>query len=149
MAGAGVGRSPHDVHATAFYTVTEDGVLLANFGELVEVSSERECSHAAPDSDEEREARREERRGKGLLPGIVKLSRGQTDELALFRWHREGTRRDVVLVAYSTIGDALDKYLLGGACATKLETTARPGGASQILYETVTLTCEDIQRVGP
>jgi hypothetical protein len=146
---AGVVNGPHDVHATAFYSITEDGVVLASFGELVEVSSERKSSHAAPDSDEEREARREELRGKGLLPGVVKLSRGQTDELALFRWHREGTRRDVVLVMYSALGDALDKYLLGGACATKLETTARPGGASQILYETVTLTCEDIQRVGP
>lgn len=130
-----------------------DGVILASFSELVELSSERESSDATPDSDEEREARREARReelrDKGLLPGIVKLSRGQTDELALFKWLREGTRRDVVLVTYANNGDALDKYLLGGACATKLETTARPGVASQILYETVTLTCEDIQRVSP
>jgi hypothetical protein len=143
------GVDPRDFYP-AMYSITEDGVDLARFGELVEVSSERESSHAAPDSDEKRGGPHEERRDKGLLPGIVKLSRGQSSDLALFRWQREGTRRDVVLVMYSATGVPLDKYLLGGAYPTKLETTARPGGgASQILYETVTVTCEDIQRVSP
>jgi hypothetical protein len=48
-----------------------------------------------------------------------------------------------------TAGQAIAKFNLTGARPTKLEITTRGVGASDILYETVTLTCEDIQRASP
>lgn len=149
MPGSRFGSQTYDAHAVAMCSITVDGALVARFSELVELSSEHDSSDLVSDSDNEREAAREVPRSK-RLPGIVKLRRGQSDDLAVFRWHREAAKRDAVLVMYASDGDALDKYLLASARPTKLETTAGPPvGASAVLYETVTIACEDIERVSP
>jgi phage tail-like protein len=147
---AGTRSSPNDAHTAARYTITIDGVVVADFSELVEISSELDPSESAREREEESESIRE-RRGK--LLATVTLSRGQTNSLSLFQWHRNASgragARDAILAMYNTAGQAIAKFDLTRARPTKLEITTRGVGASDILYETVTLTCEDIQRVSP
>lgn len=145
---AGTRSSPNDAHTAARYTITIDGVVVADFSELVEISSELAPSEPGREREDERDSIRE-RRGK--LLATVTLSRGQTNNLSLFAWHLSASEgagaRNATLAMYNTSGQAIAKFFLVGALPTKLEITTRGAGASDILYETVTLTCEEIQRI--
>jgi T4-like virus tail tube protein gp19 len=50
---------------------------------------------------------------------------------------------------YDTDGTAVAKYYLESAWPAKIEIGGLKAGASEVLYETVTLTCEHIHRVAP
>jgi phage tail-like protein len=143
-------RSPFDAHQAARYIITVDGYEVGQFSELVELSSTIEPSSTA-DPDEDPDRRSEPPGERSSV--TVTLMRAQTDDLSMFTWHRgalddAGARRDAVLVMYSVEGAPIERYALTGAWPTQLTVTGEPtAGVSELLYETVTLTCEDIQRV--
>jgi len=58
-------------------------------------------------------------------------------------------RKSCSLVMYATDGTAVARYHLEMAWPSKLEVGGLKAGASEVLYETVTLVCEHIQRVAP
>jgi phage tail-like protein len=151
MAG---GRTPPAAHLAAKYTLTVDGVETAVFSELVELSSGLDPSDLAPGLDQKGKATRKRLHAE-RTPGTVTLRRGQTNDLRLFEWHHESSgrpaaRRNAVLIAFSVQGAPLAKYELESAWPAKIEVSAEPtAAASQLLWETVTLTCEEIQRVSP
>ena len=91
-----------------------------------------------------------------LKPPTITLRRGMTGSLELWSWHeavRKGTmgaaRRSCSLIMYTAEGKPVGKYWLEKAWPAKMELAGLKTGASEALIETVTLTCEYIQRVAP
>jgi hypothetical protein len=89
-------------------------------------------------------------------PRTVELGRysSTSTSLALVAWHEAGlagrlvAARDVVIVVYGANGHAVARYHLENAWPSKVE-IGRKSSGSDVLYESVTFTCEDIQRVSP
>jgi phage tail-like protein len=130
--------------------LTIDGVEIGQFVELGGIRSEVEA--IAPPSDPLSLKKVPGKR----MPPTVTLKRGKNNDLGIFAWHQsvvEGappeTRKNCALTMYGADGTAVAKYHLEAAWPSKVEISALKAGASQVLYETVTLTCHDIQRVAP
>jgi hypothetical protein len=85
---------------------------------------------------------------------IAATSASRRASMEMFAWHeaamagRLGAVRDAVIVAYGANGDPVARYHIENAWPSKVELgiTSRGVPAS---HETVTLVCEDIQRVSP
>ena len=76
--------------------------------------------------------------------------------MELWAWHesvRKGTmgaaRRSCSLILYNAAGTPVAKYWLVNAWPSKIDISAMKAGASEVMYETVTLVCEQMQRVAP
>jgi phage tail-like protein len=152
MAG---GRTPPgtDVHAATRFSLTVDGVEIAQFSELVELSSGVDPSELSLGPAQKRGAGARKLPAK-RSPPTVTLRRAETNDLGLFGWHhdslgRRAARRDAILVMFDVDGDAIARYHLEGAWPAKIVISGLKAGASESLFETVTLICEDIRRVAP
>ncbi len=150
MAG---GRIPPAAHDAARFSLTVDGVEIAQFSELLELSSGVDPSALALGPAKERGAGARKLPGK-RTPPTVTLRRGETNDLGIFEWHhdslgRRAARRDAVLVMYDVQGQPLARYHLESAWPAKVVISGVKTGASEALFETVTVACEDIQRVAP
>ena len=144
---AGTSTGPNDALTAAAFAITVAGLSLAQFSELVELSSGFDPSGLELGPNQKRKPL------KQTLPTVT-LQRGQNNDLSLFTWHHDAlaaatARRDAVLTMYSTAGAPVAKYNLKGAWPARIETTGVKAGASQVLFERVTFACEDIQRVAP
>jgi phage tail-like protein len=86
-------------------------------------------------------------------PPTVTLTRGMTNDAALWSWHDSAlagdaaARKNAELVFYSPEGVPVARFDLQHAWPSKLEVGAVKAGASEVLMETVTIVCEHIQRV--
>jgi phage tail-like protein len=132
------------------FSLTIDGVEIAQFSELAGMTSEVEPAQANGDPLSPKKLP-----GRRKLP-TVSLKRGKTKDMEIFAWHQsvvEGlpveVRKSCTLTMYAPDGTAAARYHLESAWPSKVEISALKAGASEVLYETVTLTCEDIQRVSP
>jgi phage tail-like protein len=56
-------------------------------------------------------------------------------------------RKSCSLIMYNTGGQPVARYHLENAWPAKIEIGALKAGSNEVLRETVTLTCEHIQRV--
>jgi phage tail-like protein len=144
---AGTSTGPNDALTAAAFAITVNGLAVAQFSELVELSSGLDLSELELGSNQRRKA------AKQAL-GTVTLQRGKNSDLSLFTWHRDAlddddARRDAVLTMYSTAGLAVAKYNLENAWPARIEITTVKAGAVQVIYEKVTFACEDIERVAP
>jgi phage tail-like protein len=144
---AGTSTGPNDALTAAAFAITVDGLAVAQFSELVELSSGLDPSGIELGPNQKRKSL------KQTLPTVT-LQRGKNSDLSLFTWHHDAlddddARRDAVLTMYSTAGLAVAKYTLENAWPARLEITAIKAGAVQVIYEKVTFACEDIQRVAP
>ena len=93
--------------------------------------------------------------GKSKPPSLV-LKRGLTGAMELSAWHeavRKGdiaaARKNATLTIFNAEGIAVGKYWLQNAWPSKLEVAGLKAGASTVLMETVTLVCENLQRLKP
>ena len=131
--------------AASRFAITVDGVEIAVFGELVTIRS---------GSDDILELNA----GRLMLPRsrtlpIVVLRRGQTADMSMWAWHEAarvgspGARKDATIVIYDVEGKPVARYYLENAWPSKIEVGALKAGASSVLMETITMTCEFIQRV--
>jgi phage tail-like protein len=83
------------------------------------------------------------------------LKRGKNSGTELFAWHeavRKGqlsARKSCTLTMYNNAGEPVAKYYLTNAWPFKLEISALKAGSSEVLYETVHLTAESVQRLAP
>jgi len=91
-----------------------------------------------------------------LKPPTVTLKRGKNGSMELWAWHEsvrkgamDAARRSCSLIMYNAAGTPVAKYWLEKAWPSKLEISAMKAGASEVMYETVTLVCEHMQRVAP
>ena len=153
-AGAGVGV-PGGPLSAARYELTVDGHSIGLFSDLEGIVSGYER--------DELETAGHSRKGKGKgafnLPGkrtppAVTLKRGMSRNIEMSAWHElvllgdvAAARKDVTLTMYDTSGDPIVRYHLTAAWPSKLEIGALSAGASQALYETVTLSAAFIRRV--
>ena len=86
-------------------------------------------------------------------PPQVTLRRHADDNMVLWDWQKEvradfrSGKRAASLTFYNTNGDPVQRYHLTDAWPQKVEIGALKAGASEVLMETVTMTCEYIQRV--
>ena len=149
-AGAGVGV-PGDLTAARF-ELTIDGHSIAVFSELAGISS-------GWDADElellTRGAEVQMKVPAKRTPTNVTLRRGMTTSMELAAWHElalnsdPAARKSVSLTMYNTTGDPVARYHLENAWPAKLVVDALAAGASEVLFETVTLVADRVQRVSP
>ena len=93
--------------------------------------------------------------GKRNPPTVI-LKRGKNNSMELWAWHEAvlqgnmaAARRSCSLVMYNVDGKPVARYHLEDAWPAKIEIGGLKAGASEVLMETVTLTCTHIQRVSP
>lgn len=90
--------------------------------------------------------------GGAIRRFAIVLRRPATASLEIAAWHDaalrgdEGARRDVVMTMHGPDGRPTMRYLLSRAFPSKLELASRD--VSEVLLETVTITCEHVERVG-
>jgi phage tail-like protein len=139
--------------AAARFSLTIDGVEIAQFSELAGINSEVEPVEIMEAEGDRISLKRLPGKRK---PPTVTLKRGKNRDMGIFAWHQsvvEGqlaaARKSCTLTMYDTDGTAVARYYLESAWPAKIEIGGLKAGASEVLYETVTLTCEHIQRVAP
>ncbi|HET6342028.1 MAG TPA: phage tail protein [Gemmatimonadota bacterium] len=111
--------------------LSADGVEIAQFSELADIKT----------------------RAK---PPTIVLKRGKAKGRELQAWHEAvrmgdmaAARKSASLVMYDYDGKPVARYHLENAWPSKIEIGGLKAGSSEVLMETVTLVCEDIQRVSP
>jgi phage tail-like protein len=141
------GSSVGDAITAARFSLTIDGVEIAQFSELVGITSDAEPDNLAGFVLKKLPGKRH--------PPTVTLRRGLTTDMQISTWHDtavEGrtseARKNAALVMYDTAGDPVARYHLENAWPSKLEVSSLKAGASD-LFETLTLTCDSTQRVAP
>jgi phage tail-like protein len=145
---AGGAHQPTDAVTASRFSLTIDGVEIAQFSELAGITTEVEAVEFSGRAPQKAPARRK--------PPTVTLKRGMNRDMGIFAWHQsvvEGqiaaARKSCTLTMYATDGTATAKYHLENAWPSKVEISGLKAGSSEVLYETVTLTCDDLQRVAP
>jgi phage tail-like protein len=152
MANAGVGTNQdYDVLTATRFELQIDGFSMAQFSELSGISSTVEVVDYLASNDKELSLKKLP--GKRNPPTIT-LKRGMCKNVELNAWHElvvlgdvAGARKSCSLTMYNTKGDPVAKYNLTEAWPSKIEVGALKAGASEVLFETVTIVCEFIQRV--
>ena len=150
MAG---GRTPPNPSEAARFSITIDGVEIASFLELVELTSGLDPSGLtlAPGRGGKRSVRKLP--GK-RVPPTVTLKRGLTSSLDLWAWHKQAlegaaARRNAVLVMFDVQGEPVARFHLESAWPSKVEISGLKAGASEVLMETVLIVAADIERLSP
>jgi phage tail-like protein len=149
-AGADQTNARDGITATRF-ALTTDGYELASFSELQGITTEVTPTEYMSSADKKTAKK---------LPGMAKppilvLKRGKNSSMELFAWHeavRKGQpsgRKNCTLTMYNNAGEAVAKYYLANAWPFKLEISALKAGSSEVLYETVYLTADSVQRLAP
>ena len=143
-------QAPGPTIAPARFSITIDGYEIASFSELQGLTSGVDPAPLALGIDKQ---------GKAALripakrePPSVTLRRGMVADIALSTWHSDGLRaasgrRNADLVMYSTDGKPVARYYLEQAWPAKVEVGSLKGGAGEVLYETVTIVCDRLERV--
>jgi phage tail-like protein len=135
-----------DVIAPSRFSLTVDGVEIAQFSQLVSITSEVEPGELVT-------ALLKKLPGKRNPPTVV-LSRGMSNDAQMSAWH-EAARRDgsseakksAALIMYDATGKPVARYHLESAWPSKIEIGALKAGASEVLMETVTIACDGLQRL--
>jgi phage tail-like protein len=143
-----------DAIVAARFSLTIDGVEIAQFSELVELKSGLDPSALSLGLDPKRKLVLKKLPGK-RTPPTVTLKRGMTGDLGIAAWHsdaaggRAEARRNTELAFYSAQGETVARYYLESAWPSLVEISGVKSGGAQILLETVTLVCENVERVAP
>ena len=126
--------APDSGLTAARFELTVDGHSLAVFSELAGISS----AATLPS-------------GKSMQ---VVLRRPMTRNIEMAAWHElvilgdvAAARKSASLTIYSSDGTPVARYHLTDAWPSKIEIGTLKAGSSEVLMETVTMTCEFIQRV--
>jgi phage tail-like protein len=145
--------SATDAITAARFAIVINGYEIASFSELQGINAEVEPVTYLESSDQA--VVHNKLLGK-VKPPQVTLKRGMNGSLELWAWHEQvrkgimdAARRSCSLTMYNAEGKAVAKYWLEKAWPSKIEIGAMKAGATTVVYETVTLTCEQLQRVAP
>ena len=141
------GSSAGDAITVDRYSLSADGVEIAQFSELVGMTSESEPTDIA---------------GSILkkLPGkqtsAVVLRRALTADLHMSAWHEaalEGptlvSRKSATVVMFDTAGRPVARFELEYAWPSKIEFGSLKSGTNDVLSETVTFAFKKLRRVAP
>ena len=131
--------------SAARFEITLDGHSLAVFSELAGISSTAAPPESTPPLNT-----------VGSVNGTqtITLRRGMTRNIEIAAWHElvklgdvAAARKSFSLTAYAADGTPVARFHVTDGYPVKLEVTTVKSGASEMLVETVTFTCEFIQRV--
>jgi hypothetical protein len=124
-----------DALSAARFELTIDGHSMAVFGELVSISSVATL-------------------GSSQAPPTVVLRRPMTRNIEMAAWHElvslgdvAAARKSFSLTAFNADGVPVARWHMTDGFPSKLEVGTLKAGASEVLMETVTMTCEFIQRI--
>lgn len=144
-------NQPNDAITAARFSLTIDGVEIAQFSELQGITTEVEPVELMESTDKEIVLKKLPGKTK---PATIVLKRGKNSSMELWAWHEAvlmgnivAARKSCSLVMYNTDGAPVARYHCEHAWPSKLEIGALKAGASEVLMETVTIVCERIQRV--
>jgi phage tail-like protein len=133
-----------DAITAARFGISIDGVQIASFSELQGIASSIEL---VPSDDGPL-------LGRETKTFSVVLRRGLNRDISMATWHElvilgdvAAARKSCSLTMYDTEGNPVARYHLTNAWPSKIEIGSLKAGASEVLMETVTMTCEFIQRV--
>jgi phage tail-like protein len=147
--GAGPNLVQDAVVASRFQLVL-DGTNFAGFTELSGISSGLEVVDFMESTETGVVIKKLP--GKVTLPTIV-LKRRMTVNPELFAWHTLAVkgklpeaRKTGTLSVMNSEGKEVAKFQILDAWPSKIEIGAMRAGASEILFETVTIVCESIER---
>jgi phage tail-like protein len=142
-----------DALTAARFSITIDGSEIATFSELTGITTSVEVVDFIESSDKSIVMKKLPGR---MNPPTVVLKRGKNNSMELWTWHEAvlqgnmaAARRSCSLVMYNVDGKPVARYHLEDAWPAKIEIGALKAGASEVLMESVTLTCTHIQRVAP
>ena len=144
--GALVKATTDDPIAASRFAIVIDGVEIAQFAELAGISS-------GYDIDDMSLTSRRLKLPDSRTPPTVILRRGHTSDTTVWDWHlaalvnATAARKTAALVIYDAEGKPVARYHLENAWPSKVEIGALKAGASEVLMETVTIVCEQLQRV--
>jgi phage tail-like protein len=131
------------------FELTIDGHSLAVFSELVSIASVVEVADAVSSSPTETILKKLPGR---RVPPTVTLKRGMTRNIEMAAWHElvilgdvAAARKSCSLTMFNVKGDPVARYHLTDAWPQKVEVGMAV--SSGVLMETVTMTCDFIQRV--
>lgn len=149
---AGGRTQPNDALTAARFVLTVDGAEVAQFSDLIALSSGVDPSSLTLGPASKGAAARK-LPGK-WTPPTVTMKRGQSNDLGLFAWHRDAlsrraARKDAVLVMFDVQGRPVARYHLESAWPARIVVSGERVGAGQVLFETVTFACDGIERVSP
>ena len=144
--------TPADIITANRFSLAVDGNEIASFSDLVAITAEVE---AVPHLESSDQTVRYNLTAGNLKPPMIVLKRAMNRSMELSAWNdavRKGTieaaRRSCSLTMYAD-AKPVAKYWLEQAWPTKLDISAMKAGTSTVMYETVTLVCDYIQRVSP
>jgi phage tail-like protein len=136
----------------ARFSITIDGVEIASFSELQGLTSGvgPDALTVAIDKKDKPTLKVPAKR----TPAAVTLRRAKNADLGLFTWHSDALRgptgrRNAELVMFDADGKAVARYHLENAWPSLVEIGSLKAGASEVLYETVTIVCDRLERVEP
>jgi phage tail-like protein len=141
------GTVPAPVATVARFSITIDGVEIGQFSDLVAISSTVEPAEVESGELSRPAARK--------IPPTVTLRRGHTKDMGIFTWHEAvlggvpKAKKSASLTMYSADGKPVAKYFLESAWPSEVSITGLKSEAGEVLQETVTLTCDRLQRVSP
>ncbi|MFJ4966485.1 T4-like virus tail tube protein gp19 [Streptomyces sp. ADI96-02] len=140
--------TPQAISAARF-VVSFDGAAPAYFSELSGITSEVEPTEYIVSPARGGDVIHTKQFGK-TKPPTVTLKRGVDGTAFLFAWHAmarkgdPGARMSGTLELQNAAGVAQASYRLLGAWPSKVEVGNLKAGASEIVLETVTFTCEEV-----
>jgi phage tail-like protein len=150
--GSGQTQTSGALTATRF-ALSIDGRELASFSELAGITSEVAPTAYMTSADK---ATILKKLPGARKPPTVVLKRGMTGGMELFAWHEAArlgdiaaARKNCTLTIYDSAGEPVAKYVLLNAWPFKLEIGGLKAGSSEVLFETLYLTAERVQRVSP
>jgi phage tail-like protein len=142
-----------DAITASRFMITIDGYAIAQFSELQGITSLVEPVRYL--SSTEKGVVNRALPGTNVPPQVV-LKRGKDNSMELWSWHEavrygkmDVARKSCSLVMYNSEGKPVARYHMENAWPSKVEVSGMKAGANEVLFETVTLVCEFIQRVAP
>lgn len=134
------------------FGISIDGYQIASFSELAGISSQVETVDYMPSGSHETMVldRFAARRSKIA----IKLVRPRSTDPRISAWHlaatrnQPGSRKLCALRVYDAYGKPVARYHLEQAWPSKIDIGVLSARTSPVQSETVTMTCEFIQRVG-
>jgi phage tail-like protein len=130
-----------------------DGVEHGVFSELVKLVSEVEPVELVESTDKEVVVTKLPGKSR---PAMVTVRRLMTKDMRLAHWHEAVVTGELVaaiksceLVVYNAEGKPVARFLLRNAWPARIEAESVTVDGTKRLYETVTLACDRMTRVGP
>jgi phage tail-like protein len=139
------GTGSADAITASRFSLTIDGVEIAQFSALVGITSEADPDDLAGMLLKKLPGKR--------TPPTVTLQRGLSNDLQMWAWHEDRrerpaeAKRTADLTMYNSAGDPVARYHLENAWPSKIEIGALTAGSSEVLMETITIACEMLRRV--